>query len=125
MKSEVNAHALAIGTIMVEASAGQTELQIYEHQCGGVFAIDGSFLEQVVGDPAYISDPFNEGSSVQLIDHMKEKSNKQVIGEEHDEELIDQVLENMANDIESGDTTAIAELLQFVPIDILKGYLPD
>jgi hypothetical protein len=42
----------------------------------------------------------------------------------HDK-LIDQVLEQIQNDISDGDLTAIAELLTFVPIENLEGYLPE
>lgn len=123
MMHEVTRHALALGTVMVEASAGTTELQIYEHEDGGVFAIDGSFLEQVVGDPAYIGDPFNEGSVVQLIDSMDEKSNLKVIGEEHPDSVIDEVIVAMKDDIYKGDWTAIAELLHFLPRNVIDNYL--
>lgn len=123
MMHEVTRHALALGTVMVEASAGKTELQIYEHEDGGVFAIDGSFLEQVVGDPAYIGDPFNEGSVVQLIDSMDEKSNLKVIGEEHPDSVIDEMIVAMKDDISKGDWTAIAELLHFLPRNVIDNYL--
>ena len=41
------------------------------------------------------------------------------------QELIDKVLEQMKKDIEVGDLTAIDELLTFVPIRNLKGYLAE
>jgi hypothetical protein len=41
------------------------------------------------------------------------------------DELIDMVLEEIKRDIEMGDLTAIAELLQTVPDEILKSYLPE
>ena len=123
MMHEVTRHALALGTVMVEASAGKTELQIYEHENGGVFALDGSYLEQVVGDPAYIGDPFNEGCAVQLIDTMGEKSNLKVIGEDHPDSVIDEVIVAMKDDISKGDWTAIAELLHFLPSNAINNYL--
>ena len=41
------------------------------------------------------------------------------------QELIDAVLEQIKTDIKSGDLTAIAELLKFVPEKYLIGYLPE
>ena len=39
--------------------------------------------------------------------------------------LIDQVLEQIQKDVAAEDLTAIAELLNYVPINILIGYLPE
>jgi len=39
--------------------------------------------------------------------------------------VIDVVLDEIQNDIANGDLTAIAELLYYVPIEYLKGYLPE
>lgn len=39
--------------------------------------------------------------------------------------LIDKVLEQIKKDLENGDATALEELLQYVPIDILQGYLSE
>ena len=39
--------------------------------------------------------------------------------------LTDRVLEQIQKDIASQDLTAIAELLKFVPVVYLKGYLPE
>ena len=44
---------------------------------------------------------------------------------EHKQELVDKCLEEIKNDVRSGDVTAIDELLMFVPIKYLKGYLPE
>lgn len=41
------------------------------------------------------------------------------------ENLIDLVLEQISKDIESGDLTAIEELLKAVPEENLKGYLSE
>jgi hypothetical protein len=41
------------------------------------------------------------------------------------EELIDKVVDQMEKDINSQDQTAICELLRFVPIEYLKGYLAE
>lgn len=125
MKHEVTGYALALSVITVEASAGPVELQVYQHQDGGIFAVDGSFLEQVIDEPGYIPDPFNDGNVVQLIDDMSEKSQLKVIGEEHDESLFELVLEQIESDMAMGDTTAINELLSFIPIKFLQAYLGD
>ena len=39
--------------------------------------------------------------------------------------IIDYVIEQIKKDVASGDLTAIEELLKFVPIKILKSYLPE
>ena len=39
------------------------------------------------------------------------------------DELIDAVIEQIQDDLEMGDVTALAELLGFVPTDNLKGFL--
>lgn len=39
--------------------------------------------------------------------------------------LVDLVLDQMRKDFESGDMTAIEELLQATPIESLVGYLPE
>lgn len=41
------------------------------------------------------------------------------------QELIDRVLEVIESDIRQGDLTAVDELLTFVPIENLIGYLPE
>jgi hypothetical protein len=41
------------------------------------------------------------------------------------EALIDQVLKQIEQDVANKDFTAIEELLQYVPADILKGFLPE
>ena len=41
------------------------------------------------------------------------------------QELIDNVIAQMKNDIKMGDWTAIDELLKFVPVENLKGYLAE
>lgn len=45
--------------------------------------------------------------------------------EQMTENLIDLVLEQISKDIESGDLTAIEELLKAVPEENLKGYLSE
>ena len=41
------------------------------------------------------------------------------------EELIDAVLTQILKDVHDGDLTAIEELLTFVPIENLIGYIPE
>jgi hypothetical protein len=40
-------------------------------------------------------------------------------------EITEMVLEQIASDVGVGDFTAIEELLTFVPLENLKGYLPE
>lgn len=41
------------------------------------------------------------------------------------DDLIELVMQDIKNDIEAGDTTAVAELLKFCPIENLLAYLPE
>ena len=41
------------------------------------------------------------------------------------EVLIDKVLIQIQNDLEAGDLTAVEELLTFVPLENLIGFLPE
>ena len=41
------------------------------------------------------------------------------------ENLIDAVLDEIVNDVEKGDVTAIEEMLRSVPTKVLEGYLPE
>lgn len=117
MKQVVSGHALALKVITVKG----TEVQMYQHSNGGIFGMDGSFLDQIVeGD--YIPDPFNEGYSVQLIDKMDEKSPALVSGEPN-QELIDKVIDDLKNAFAMGDYTTLDELLSFLPDHILEGHL--
>ena len=43
----------------------------------------------------------------------------------HEDRLIDLVLEQMMKELNGGDSTAIVELLSFIPEDKLIGYLPE
>jgi len=40
-------------------------------------------------------------------------------------DIIDRVLDQIAQDLEGGDLTALEELLKFVPREKLIGYLPE
>lgn len=39
--------------------------------------------------------------------------------------LLEKVIEQIQKDIECRDVTALEELLRFVPVENLKGYLPE
>ena len=41
------------------------------------------------------------------------------------QELIDQVIEQLKLDVVNNDWTVIEELLSFVPVEFLKGFLPE
>ena len=43
---------------------------------------------------------------------------------EEKQRLVDAVIEEIKVDIANGDVTAIDELLMFLPVERLKGYLP-
>ena len=45
--------------------------------------------------------------------------------DKHKQGIIDSVLEQIQKDVAEGDLTAIEELLGFLPIKNLKGYLPE
>ena len=45
--------------------------------------------------------------------------------EDTKQELVDKVIEQIKQDILDGDVSAIDELLKFVPVENLKGYLPE
>jgi hypothetical protein len=51
-------------TVIDPDSKGKVELSVYKHENGGMFAMDSSFLDQVVRTDDYdrpiISDPFND-----------------------------------------------------------------
>jgi len=44
---------------------------------------------------------------------------------EHDLQLIELVLQQIISDVQNGDVTAIAELLEHVPVDMLEGFLSE
>jgi hypothetical protein len=49
--------------------------------------------------------------------------NLKAVGEDHPESVIDEVITAMKEDIEKGDWTAIAELFNFIPRNVLDNYL--
>jgi len=56
-------------------SKGQVELSVYKHENGGMFAVDSSFLDQVVNtddfDRPIVPDPFSDsGAEEGTIEHV-------------------------------------------------------
>lgn len=127
MKHIVSDHAVAIGSpFLVENATGKTEMQLYE--CGNtglLFAVDGAWLEdQDEEKPLAIPSFVDEGTAIVLVDTEEEINlNLKAVGEEHPDQLIDDVIGEMKHEIERGDWTAIAELLQFLPKEVLNNYM--
>jgi hypothetical protein len=56
-------------TVTDPDSKGEVQLAVYKHQNGGMFAMDSSFVEQVLGDDfdrVVIPDPFEVGFMLEL-----------------------------------------------------------
>ena len=128
MKHIVSDHAVATGNSFIATTAtGTTEMQLYE--CGNtglLFAIDGAWLEDQADDvPLAIPSFVDEGTTIILVDNPDEiDSNIKAVGVEHPEKLIDDVIDEMKFEVEQrGDWSAIAELLQFVPKEVLNNYI--
>ena len=128
MKHIVSDHALALGKpFMFELNGVQNEMQMYE--CGNtglLFALDGAWLEdQDEENPLVIPSFVDEGTSIILVDKEEEINlTIKAVGEEHPEKLIDDVIDEMKFEVEQrGDWSAIAELLQFVPKEVLNNYI--
>jgi hypothetical protein len=134
MKQIVSDHAVAIGSpFLYEGNDGieQTEMQMYE--CGNtgiLFALDCDWLieecdhAETMEIPLAIPSFVDKGTAIVLVDDENEvNKNLMVVGDEHAEQLIDDVIGNMKHEIEQGDWTAIAELLQFVPKEVLNNYI--
>ena len=136
MKQIVSDHAVAIDSpFLYEGNDGieQTEMQMY--QCGNtgiLFALDCDWLieecdhAETMEIPLVIPSFLDEGTAIILVDNENEIDlNIKSGGDEHDESLIDNVLNQFKEDMHMGDVTAIAELLQFVPKNVLSNYLGD
>lgn len=56
--------ATLIREILFTENGIDTNLSVYQHENGGIFAIDSSFLDQCCDDDTYpvIPDPFTEGT---------------------------------------------------------------
>lgn len=62
-------------TVTDPDSKGEVELTVYKHEGGGMFAVDASFLDQVVNtddfDRPIIPDPFSDnGVEEGTVDHV-------------------------------------------------------
>jgi hypothetical protein len=58
-------------TVVDPDTKGEVKMEVYKHEGGGMFAIDSSFIEQVLGqldeaETAMIMDPFNPTEPTQL-----------------------------------------------------------
>lgn len=130
MKHIVSDHAVAIGKPFVfEDSNGIEQGEVQMYQCGNtglIFALDGAWLEDQADDvPLAIPSFVDEGTSIILVDKEEEINlTIKAVGEEHPEKLIDDVIDEMKFEVEQrGDWSAIAELLQFVPKEVLNNYI--
>ena len=128
MKHIVSDHALAIGApFLTETATGKTEMQLYE--CGNtglLFAVDGAWLgDQDEEKPLAIPSFVDEGTAIILVDSEDEiNPTIKAVGEEHPEKLIDDVIDEMKFEVEQrGDWSAIAELLHYVPKEVLNNYI--
>jgi hypothetical protein len=127
MKHIVSDHALALGKpFMFKLNGVQNEMQMYE--CGNtglLFAVDATWLEdQDEETPLAIPSFVDEGTAIILVDTEEEINlNLKAVGEDHPESVIDEMITAMKEDIEKGDWTAIAELLNFIPRNVLDNYL--
>jgi len=55
-------------TVIDPDSKGEVSLSVFKHDNGGMFALDSSFIEQVLpeeGDECWIPDPFNDDFEVE------------------------------------------------------------
>jgi len=129
MKTIVSDHAIAIGkpfNFVDENDIDQGEVQMY--QCGNnglLFAVDGAWLEdQDEEKPLAIPSFVDVGTAIVLVDDAKEiNENLKAVGEDHPDSVIDEVIVAMKEDISKGDWTSIAELLNFVPREVIDNYL--
>ena len=129
MKHIVSDHAVAIGKPFVfEDSTGIEQGVVQMYQCGNtgfLFALDGAWLEDQADDvPLAIPSFVDEGTAIILVDDPKEiNPNIKAVGEEHSDEVIGHVLDHIKDDVEKGDLTALAEMLNFIPKAVLKNYM--
>lgn len=70
MKNQ-QSHWIENVTVKDPESGLPVELSVYKHQNGGMFAVDSSYIEQVLEDDQPIPDPFSDLDNmnyVQLLD---------------------------------------------------------
>ena len=54
-------------TVIDPDTKGEVEVSIFKHECGGMFGIDDSFIDNVLIDSKpSVPDPFNKGVLVKL-----------------------------------------------------------
>ena len=77
------AHLINELTIIDPDSKGEVNLAVYKHENGGIFAIDSSYVEQVLEENengnCYINDPLSNDGEVELIEPEKVTLNLGVI----------------------------------------------
>ena len=58
-------------TVIDPDTKGEVSLSVFKHKNGGMFAIDSSYIEQVLDDDEndnlYINDPLNTDGEVELL----------------------------------------------------------
>jgi len=54
-------------TVIDPDSKGEVELSVFKHQNGGMFALDSSYIEQVLPEEGdcYIPDPFSDEHDIE------------------------------------------------------------
>ena len=97
-----------------------TEEQIKE-------VIDG-FEDEADNDPSgnlelWIENLLYNVEAIQIVPPKYDSSNPKPT--DADQPLVDQVIEQIKKDIADGDVTVLDELLKFIPIEYLKGSLPE
>ena len=56
-------------TVQDPDTGGDVELAVFKHECGGIFAVDSSFIEQCLDDDEdKIPDVFHRNKLVQLVE---------------------------------------------------------
>jgi hypothetical protein len=96
--------------------------------CGEYTTEDDEQTYEMSGDSGWVEanipDHINEAFSIsENMSQWEEESDEDE--KDENQQLVDRVLERIKTDIASGDLTAIAELLTFIPETNLKGYLSE
>ena len=99
--------------------------------CGSYTSEDGDDCIDITGNSSWVErnvpPEINEQFAISEWMDEYEQENAEDEDEDEDEDenevLIDQVLERIKEDVASGDVTAVAELLGFIPVENLKVYL--
>lgn len=90
------------------------------------FQKDGKFLEQefIAGDEVSYEDAFGEPVDIREKGYLP-FTMVQPEDEEEKKKAVIAALAQIKEDAESGDFSAIEELLDSVPLDVLKNFLPE